>query len=451
METKLRLVWGLDAGLPAPLCNKAIFDLHGRHLGTVDLLDPVAGVVGEYDGAEHGSAARRSRDAERTDLFRRVGLEQFTVVGRDLHRTALVVDRMRCTRQRALASTEPARWTLQPPPDREPELSLDDRFELRRLWAELAEQNAVAATDFRRAAQRGDPPRVGRVRGVINAPQSLKRAAVRTVKPVLSDAAWQRLRALAGRSGKQPARPAGLTPAQERRRRLRAMDLTELAQEFRTDKWGTHRYTPHYQRHLEHLRRTRFTLLEIGIGGYARERQGGASLRMWKHFFPRAQIVGLDIEDKSFVEKARIHTYQGSQVDEALLRRIVDEADNLLVVVDDGSHRPEHIRESFRILFPLLPDGAVYAIEDTQTSYWPEWGGAEDRHDRGTSMALVKDLVDGLNYEEYVDESYEPTYTDLHVVGVHAYHNLVLIEKGANREGTNRRKVLRKRYAEGQS
>lgn len=228
------------------------------------------------------------------------------------------------------------------------------------------------------------------------------------------------------------------------------MDLTELAREFRTDKWGTHRYTPHYQRHLEHLRRTRFTLLEIGIGGYARERQGGASLRMWKHFFPRAQIVGLDIEDKSFVEKARIHTYQGSQVDEALLCRIVDEADNLLVVVDDGSHRPEHIRESFRILFPLLPDGAVYAIEDTQTSYWPEWGGAEDRHDRGTSMALVKDLVDGLNYEEYVDESYEPTYTDLHVVAVHAYHNLVLIEKGANREGTNRRHVLRKRYAEDQ-
>jgi demethylmacrocin O-methyltransferase len=32
------------------------------------------------------------------------------------------------------------------------------------------------------------------------------------------------------------------------------------------------------------------------------------------------------------------------------------------------------------------------------------------------------------------------------VVGVHAYHNLVIIEKGDNREGTNRRRVLRRRY-----
>ena len=47
------------------------------------------------------------------------------------------------------------------------------------------------------------------------------------------------------------------TPEQrrrERRRRLRAMSLTELAEEFGTDKWGVHRYTPHYERHLQHLR-----------------------------------------------------------------------------------------------------------------------------------------------------------------------------------------------------
>ncbi|UUZ57759.1 hypothetical protein [Nocardioides sp. B-3] len=28
-----------------------------------------------------------------------------------------------------------------------------------------------------------------------------------------------------------------------------SLDLTELAVEFGTDKWGVHRYTPHYQRH----------------------------------------------------------------------------------------------------------------------------------------------------------------------------------------------------------
>ena len=224
------------------------------------------------------------------------------------------------------------------------------------------------------------------------------------------------------------------------------MNLTELAQEFKTDKWGTHRYTTHYQRHLEHLRGERFSMLEIGIGGYARAKQGGSSLRMWKHFFPKAQIIGLDIEDKSFVEQRRIKTYQGSQTDEAVLERIFAENPDIKVVVDDGSHRPPHIRKSFDVLFPLLPSDGIYAIEDTQTSYWPEWMGSDDLQDPTTTMALVKSLVDGLNYEEFVDESYEPTYSDLNVVAVHAYHNLVIIEKGRNAEGTNRRSILRKRY-----
>jgi hypothetical protein len=272
----------------------------------------------------------------------------------------------------------------------------------------------------------------------------VKSGAVRFVKPLVSDRMWERLRSWGG-AGDAPEVAA---PEPTRQERLRAMDLTELAQEFKTDKFGTHRYTPHYERHLTHLRRKKFTLLEIGIGGYSRAGKGGASLRMWKHFFPRAQIVGLDIQDKSFVEARRIRTYQGSQVDGDLLRRVVDETGPIEVVIDDGSHRPEHIRETFRILFPLLADGGIYAIEDTQTSYWPEFGGSEDLDAPDSTMALVKALIDGLNYEEFVDESYEPTYTDLNIVAVHCYHNLVVVEKGENREGTNRRRVLKQRYAD---
>ena len=54
-------------------------------------------------------------------------------------------------------------------------------------------------------------------------------------------------------------------PKAERRQRLLASNLTELAVEFRTDKWGVHRYTPHYERHLQHLRGDSFTLLELCI------------------------------------------------------------------------------------------------------------------------------------------------------------------------------------------
>ena len=56
-------------------------------------------------------------------------------------------------------------------------------------------------------------------------------------------------------------------------------------------------------------------------------------------------------------------------------------------------------------------------------------------------MNLVKQLLDGLNYEEYTPPDYEPTYSELHVVGVHAYHNLVFIDKGLNNEEAERRKA----------
>lgn len=305
----------------------------------------------------------------------------------------------------------------------------------------------------------------------------LERLAVRHVKPWLSDDAWQRLRllspAVASRELQRAHRAVlkaerRATEAENRaraaERRARAAEaaahgaqgldrmrlggkadlgeqsLTALARHFGTDKWSKiHRYTPHYERHLSHLKKERFTLLEIGIGGYKRDQKGGASLRMWQAYFPKAQIFGLDIEDKSFVDDERITTFRGSQTDEAVLAEIVERADDLQVIIDDGSHVNEHIRRTFEILFPRLATGGVYAIEDMQTSYWPRWGGSRDLTATNTSIALAKSLIDDINYEEYTDEGYQPSYTQANVVGLHAYHNLVFIDKGQNNEGRGRR------------
>ena len=226
--------------------------------------------------------------------------------------------------------------------------------------------------------------------------------------------------------------------------RYYSMDLTELAQEFGSGKWGDHRYTPHYERHFAHLRDREMVVLELGIGGYYRKGDGGASLKMWKYFFPRAQVVGVDIRDKTFVNEPRIRGFQGSQTDRELMERIVKRFGAPTIVVDDGSHQPPHVIESFQILFPMLVDGGIYVIEDIQTSYWPAWHGSMDLDDPNTSMAMVKRLLDGLNHEEFLDESYEPSYTDRHVVAVHCYHNLVVIEKGVNDEGSNKRAANRK-------
>lgn len=141
-ESRMRLVWVLDAGLPVPLSNQPVFDRGGRLLGIADLFDEEAGVVGEYDGAAHRGARRHHRDVLREERFRRAGLEYFKVVGLDLGDIARVVDRMLSTRARARFVAPGRRaWTLTPPPGwyESPSdgMTLDERLEYRAWLREV--------------------------------------------------------------------------------------------------------------------------------------------------------------------------------------------------------------------------------------------------------------------------------------------------------------------------
>jgi len=222
--------------------------------------------------------------------------------------------------------------------------------------------------------------------------------------------------------------------------RLRwARDLPALATYFGTDKWNAHWYAQHYQRHFEHLRRKPLRLLEIGIGGYEDPRGGGESLRMWKAYFPNAQIFGLDIVDKRPHDEPRIRTIIGSQDDEEMLKSVSAQHGPFDIIIDDGSHVNAHILKSFRVLFPLLAENGIYVVEDTQTSYWAEFGGAPPTdHSAPTSMNVLKGLVDGLNHREFpLARPLSPSYLERHVVAMHFYHNLVFVQKGLNDEPSN--------------
>lgn len=74
MEVSMRLRW--IARFPAAplLCNRPVFGQSGEHLLTPDVLDPVTGVVGEYDGAVHDDKKVRRRDLEREERARAHGL-----------------------------------------------------------------------------------------------------------------------------------------------------------------------------------------------------------------------------------------------------------------------------------------------------------------------------------------------------------------------------------------
>lgn len=125
-ETWMRLVW-LWCGYPPPLCNQPVYDRDGRLLGYPDLFDPVAGLVGEYDGADHKDRDRHRRDVAREEGFRNHGLEYFAVVAGDDDYVA--ARRMSDARSRSkFLPPESCAWTLSPPAWVPTPESLDDYF-----------------------------------------------------------------------------------------------------------------------------------------------------------------------------------------------------------------------------------------------------------------------------------------------------------------------------------
>jgi hypothetical protein len=116
METDLRLLWVLDLGLPPPLCNRPVFDLEGRFIGTPDLLDVDAGVAAEYDGSLHLEGRRRACDLRREAAFRAVGLEYVTMVAADRRDPSYFLRRTLEARARQMRLAPERRWTTELPP-----------------------------------------------------------------------------------------------------------------------------------------------------------------------------------------------------------------------------------------------------------------------------------------------------------------------------------------------
>jgi len=144
-------------------------------------------------------------------------------------------------------------------------------------------------------------------------------------------------------------------------------ELCRLATKYKTDKIH---YTPFYSLLLEGRRESTHRVLEIGIGtpeamkhvpGY----RPGASLRMWKEYFPYAVIDGVDKQHIPNVQEERINVWVADQGNAGQLKNIVSyDGFQYDLIVDDGSHQTEDQRISFDTLYSYLKPGGLYIIED---------------------------------------------------------------------------------------
>ena len=90
------------------------------------------------------------------------------------------------------------------------------------------------------------------------------------------------------------------------------LELDKLALKHKSDKYGHHSYTKIYQSFMFSKKNKKINLLEIGIGGYVKGQdysnplKGGHSLKMWRDYFKRGKICGLDIFEKKLDLGSRV-------------------------------------------------------------------------------------------------------------------------------------------------
>jgi len=137
--------------------------------------------------------------------------------------------------------------------------------------------------------------------------------------------------------------------------------ISEILKKYETDKHKdvkrAHCYGYAYDYLLEPYKDKEIDLVEIGI-------EYGESLKAWREFFPKANIMGIDIEDR-VDNKINEVSYVISDVKEYRPDKEFD------IVIDDGSHKISDVLYTVEN-FKLKP-GGIMIIEDCQApSHWYE-------------------------------------------------------------------------------
>lgn len=155
-------------------------------------------------------------------------------------------------------------------------------------------------------------------------------------------------------------------------------ELCKLAYKYGSDKCPQikHSYTPFYFELLKDKRKSIKKVLEIGVGNYAIMQhvarikgayQRGASLYMWRDFFPNAQIYGADVLPEAMFTDERITTYVCDQANKDDLARLINiTGTDVDLFIDDGSHRPSDQVFTCQNLMPLFQKNTIYVIEDVR-------------------------------------------------------------------------------------
>ena len=200
------------------------------------------------------------------------------------------------------------------------------------------------------------------------------------------------------------------------------MSLLEIGKKYSSTK-NISGFIELYEKYFSRLQKSEINILEIGV-------DEGHSLRIWREFFPKAKICGIDIVEKKFTIE-NVEILKGDQSDFNFLESLINKYKNFDIIIDDGSHQSKHIIKSFNFLFPYLNTNGIYIIEDLQTSYIPRFGGSRiNLKKKLSSMNFLKSLTDSINYEKNDKPFFNKNEFDGKVKSIFFHQNIVFITKG---------------------
>jgi hypothetical protein len=170
--------------------------------------------------------------------------------------------------------------------------------------------------------------------------------------------------------------------------------LSQLSEKYGSDKgstipgasynnlWTYHTYTDFYSIIFSHFRFSINSIFECGLGtndesfksNMTSNGTPGASLRMWKEYFPNASVYGADIDEKALFNEDRIQTYWLDQTSKKSIDELWNKVDvSFDIFIDDGLHEYDANITLYESSIHKVRSGGLYIIEDIVDADLPRY------------------------------------------------------------------------------
>jgi hypothetical protein len=190
---------------------------------------------------------------------------------------------------------------------------------------------------------------------------------------------------------------------------------------------GYHRIYPWFLNHF--CQDIDICILEIGI-------DQSNSIPLWKHYFNNPEIHGIDIDEKN-TSLENVYLYKVDQ-SSALELDIFSKTkfDKFQIIIDDGSHVPEHQILTLKKLWKTLKNGGVYIIEDIETSYWGKSSNYGYKFN-SNSLSVINELKKSIDYvnsefcitdSSSIDNDLSQIFKEIEIISF-SHNSIILIKK----------------------